>query len=48
MTRVVLQEVAELLVLEEVVDRDDLDVPTVGQDAEDAPADPAEAVDADA
>ena len=44
---VVLQQIGELLVLEEVVDRRHLDVVAVGEDAEDAAADAAEAVDAD-
>src|SRR6185436_3423831 len=45
--RVVLQEVDQLLVVEQVVDRRDLQVGAGGEDAEDAAADAAEAVDAD-
>src|SRR5207245_2048147 len=45
---VVLEEVGEVVVVEEVVDRGDLDVVAVGQDPEDGPSDSAEAVDSDA
>ncbi len=46
--RVVAQQVGQLLVVEEVVDRHDLDVVAVAEDAKDAAADAAETVDADA
>jgi hypothetical protein len=45
---VVLQQVGEELVVEQVVDRHDLDVVALAQDTEDGAADAAEAVDADA